>query len=111
MLRAIRFHLDENCDPRIAAGLKLHGVDVTTTPEAGLLNAPDEAQLAYAFSERRVIVTQDTDFFKLVAVGNGTAGIAFYPNQGRSVGQVIRALLLIWEVHEPEDMRNWIEFL
>ena len=29
MPRAIRFHLDENCDPRIAAGLRLHGVDVT----------------------------------------------------------------------------------
>jgi hypothetical protein len=48
MARTIRFHLDENCDPRIAAGLTLHGVDVTTAPAAGLLNASDDSQLAYA---------------------------------------------------------------
>jgi Domain of unknown function (DUF5615) len=46
MARTIRFHLDENCDPRVAAGLRLLGVDVTTTQEAGLLRAPDDAQLA-----------------------------------------------------------------
>ena len=39
MPRTIRFHLDEHCDPAIAAGLRLHGVDVTTTPEAHLLGA------------------------------------------------------------------------
>ena len=64
MPRTIRFHLDENCDPRIAAGLALHGVAVTTTPEAGLLQASDAEQLGYAVAERRVIVTQDTDFFE-----------------------------------------------
>ena len=36
MARTIRFHLDEHCDPAIAAGLRLHGVDVTTTHEASL---------------------------------------------------------------------------
>jgi uncharacterized protein with PIN domain len=69
MARTIRFHLDENCDPRIAAGLRLHGVDVTTTPDAGLLHASDETQLAHAVAERRVIVTQDTDFLRIAADG------------------------------------------
>jgi hypothetical protein len=111
MARTIRFHLDENCDPRIAAGLALHGVDVTTTPEAGLLQASDEAQLAFAVAQGRVIVTQDTDFLRLAAIGRETSGIAFSPGQGRSIGQVIHVLLLIWEVYEPEEMRNRIEFL
>src|SRR4051794_25483268 len=31
MPRAIRFQLDENCGPRIAVGLRIHGVDITTT--------------------------------------------------------------------------------
>lgn len=39
MPRTIRFHLDENCSHAIAAGLRRRGIDVTTTPEAGLLNA------------------------------------------------------------------------
>ena len=111
MARTIRFHLDENCDPRIAAGLALHGVDVTTTPEAGLLHASDEAQLAYAVAEGRVIATQDTDFLRITATGQETPGVAFYPGQERSLGQVIRDLLLIWEVYEPEEMRNRVEFL
>jgi predicted nuclease of predicted toxin-antitoxin system len=111
MARTIRFHLDENCDPRIAAGLALHGVAVTTTPEAGLLHASDDAQLAYAVAQGRVIVTQDTDFLRMAAAGRETPGIAFYSDQGRSIGQVIRDLLLIWELYEPEEMRNRVEFL
>jgi hypothetical protein len=107
----IRFHLDENCDPRIAAGLTLHGVEVTTTPGSGLINVPDEEQLAYAIAQQRVIVTQDADFLRIAAAGPETPGIAFYPGQARSIGQVIHDLLLIWEVYEPEEMRNRIEFL
>src|SRR5690349_11791078 len=106
MARTTRFHLDENCDPRIAAGLRLHGVDVTTTPEAGLLHKRDGEQLAYAVSQARVLVTQDTDFLRFAAAGENSAGVAYYPAQGRSIGDVIRARLLIWEVYEPEEMRN-----
>ncbi len=51
MARTIRFHLDENCDARIAAGLRLHGIDLTTTVEAGLLRASDEEQLRFAISD------------------------------------------------------------
>jgi len=54
MPRTIRFHLDEHCDPAIAAGLRLHGVDVTTTPEAHLLNAEDEEHIAYGMTTGRV---------------------------------------------------------
>lgn len=111
MPRTIRFHLDENCDPRIAAGLRLHGVDVTTTPEAGLLRASDGEQFAYAVAQSRVIVTQDTDFLRMAAAGQESLGIIFYPAQGLSIGQVIRAVLLTWEVYEPEEMRNRVEFL
>jgi hypothetical protein len=111
MARTIRFHLDENCDPLIAAGLRLHGVDITTTPDAGLLHTPDETQLAYTVAQGRVMVTQDTDFLRLAAAGHETAGVAFFPGQGRSLGQIIRALLLVWEVYEPQEMRNRVEFL
>lgn len=46
MARTIRFHLDENCHPAIAGGLRRRGVDVTTTPDVGLLHASDEKQIA-----------------------------------------------------------------
>jgi predicted nuclease of predicted toxin-antitoxin system len=111
MARTIRFHLDESCDPRIAAGLRLLGVDVTTTPEAGLLHAPDEDQLAFAVSQGRAIISQDTDFLRIAASGQEHPGIIYYPAQGRSIGQVIRSVQLIWEVYEVDEMRNRVEFV
>src|SRR3954466_3270903 len=48
MARTIRFHLDEHCPAALATGLRRRGMDVTTTPEAGLLQATDLEQLAYA---------------------------------------------------------------
>ena len=38
-------------------------------------------------------------------------GIAFCDQQRRGIGQIIAGLLLIWEVYEPEEMENRIEFL
>ena len=46
MARTIRFHLDECCDPAIAKGLRRRNVDVTTSQEAGLIEADDEQQAA-----------------------------------------------------------------
>ena len=81
MPRTIRFHLDENCDPRIATGLRILGVDVTTTPEAGLLRASDDDQLAFAVSQGRAIISQDTDFLRIAASGEEHPGIIYYPAQ------------------------------
>jgi predicted nuclease of predicted toxin-antitoxin system len=106
MARTTKFHLAENCDPRIAVGLRLHGIDVSTTAEAGLLRTPDETQLAYAVANNRVVVTQDTDFLRLAAAGHEHRGIVFFATQTRSIGQVIRALQLIWEVYEEGEMRK-----
>ena len=111
MARTIRFHLDENCDPRIAKGLKLHGIDVTNSVDTGLLQESDEAQLVYAITQGRVIVTQDADFLRIAAAGDEHPGIAFYSAQGRSIGDVIRTLLLSWELYAPDEMQNRVEFL
>src|SRR4051812_6789812 len=58
MPRTIRFHLDEHCPTALADGLRRRGIDVSTTPEAGLMHATDEVQLAFALREGRVIFTQ-----------------------------------------------------
>src|SRR4051812_50064415 len=111
MPRTILFHLDEHCDPAIAAGLRLHGVDVTTTPEAGLLSAEDEEHIAHAVATGRVVFTQDSDFLRLDAAGAEHRGIVFCRQHSRSIGQLIASLLLIWEVYEPEEMVNRVEYI
>ncbi len=56
---AIRFHLDEHVSPIVADLLRLHGIDVTTSQEAGLLGQPDEVQFSFAISQGRAFVTCD----------------------------------------------------
>lgn len=64
-MEKIRFHLDEQVDRAIGEALIRRGIDVTTTPEAGLLGAVDQEQLAFAISQQRVIFTRDDDFFSI----------------------------------------------
>jgi hypothetical protein len=111
MPRAIRFHLDEACDPRVAVGLRMRGVAVTTTADAGLLGAADEAHLAFARNESRVILTHDADFLRLHAGGASHTGIVYCPPQARTLGELIRLLVLIWELLEPAEMRGRVEYL
>jgi len=77
MPRTIRFHLDENCSLAIADGLRRRGVDVTSTPGAGLLGAVDDIQLAFALAEGRVIFTEDQDFLRIHAAGIPHSGIVY----------------------------------
>lgn len=111
MARTIRFHLDEHVDDAVADGLRRRGIDVTTTADAGLRGAGDPAHIAYALTAARVIVTADTDFLRWHNQGVNHPGIAFWHQQGSSIGEVIRALALIWEILEPEEMRNQVEYL
>jgi predicted nuclease of predicted toxin-antitoxin system len=111
MARTIRFHLDECCDPAIADGLRRRGVDVTTSQEAGLLEAEDEEQAAYGLAQDRVVVTHDTDFLRIQAAGLPHAGIVFRAKDTLSLGEIIKRLVLIWEIYEPVEMRGRVEFL
>ncbi|MDJ0615461.1 MAG: DUF5615 family PIN-like protein [Calothrix sp. MO_192.B10] len=88
MTQKIRFHLDENVSNAIAEGLRRRGIDVTTTPETGLIAASDAEQVAFAHS-----------------------GIAYCTQNRRSIGEILTSLILIWEILEPEEMRNQLEFL
>jgi predicted nuclease of predicted toxin-antitoxin system len=111
MLRTIRFHLDEHVDRAVAEGLRRRGIDCTTTADAGLLGADDPDHLAFAKSQGRVIFSSDPDFLRMHDQGVEHCGIAYCHQQNRSVGEIIRALELIWEVLEPEEMHKRVEFV
>ena len=110
MARTIRFHQDEHVAHAVADGLRRLGVDVTTTTDAGLVGASDLQQLAFAVATGRVLFTEDRDFLALAAT-HEHPGLAYCAQNTRSIGQIVRGLQLIWEVYEPEEMRNRIEFL
>lgn len=111
MRSKIKFHLDENVNNAIANGLRMRGVDVTTSPEEDLIGASDEEQLAYALSRQRVIFTFDDDFLSLASTGIEHYGIIYTRQQRQSIGKIISDLVLIWECLEAEYMYKNIEFL
>jgi hypothetical protein len=111
MTDRIRFHLDESVDPTVADGLRRRGVDVTTSREAGLLQASDDRQLAFAVAENRTLVTHDDDFLALAKRGVSHAGLAYCHPESRSIGQIIAALLLIRDCLATAEMQNHVEFL
>jgi hypothetical protein len=111
MAQTIRFHLDEHAPSALAEGLRRRGIDVTTTPEVELLAASDEEQIAYALNKSRVVFTHDEDFLRLHSSGVPHAGIAYCHQEARTLGEIIRGLVLIWEIYDPEDMKGRLEYL
>jgi hypothetical protein len=107
----IRFRLDEHGASALARGLRRSGIDVTTTPEVGLLRATDEEQLAFAGAHGRVLITHDTDFLVLNAAGVPHAGIAYCHPGKYTLGDLLRALVLVWEVYESEELHGRVEYL
>ena len=75
------------------------------------MGASDEQQVAYGLAQGRVIFTQDRDFLRLHAAGVQHAGIVYRDKDTKSIGEIIQGLVLIWEVLEPDEMQNRIEYL
>jgi Domain of unknown function (DUF5615) len=86
-------------------------MSVTTAVDADLVGAPDEEHLAHASNEGGVIVTHDADFLGFHNGGALHHGIVYFPMQSRSLGDVIRVLVLIWEILEPNEMMGHVEHL
>lgn len=110
MSRPIRYHTDEHIARAVIEGLRRRGIDVSTTFEAGLRSATDEEQLNHAHDAGRVFVTQDTDFLRLHAQGTPHSGIAFF-RQGEAAGDMLRMLVLLFDVLTAEEIAGRVEFL
>jgi hypothetical protein len=85
-------------------------VDCTSSPSQGLLGASDEKQLAFATSQKRVLITADDDFLVIASRQPDHAGIIYW-FQDRHFGQLVRDLhALTFEVR-PDDLRGQIRFI
>jgi predicted nuclease of predicted toxin-antitoxin system len=107
----MRFHLDEHVDPAIARSLRLRGIDVTTTIDAGLVSAPDELHFEFAKRERRVIFTNDTDFLRIAASSTDHPGVAYCARGARSIGHVVRHLCLMHDCLGEDEVRGRVEYV
>ena len=60
----IALYLDEDVNVLVAALLRSRGYDVQTTREMGRLTADDAAQLAYAATQQRALLTHNRADFE-----------------------------------------------
>lgn len=72
---------------------------------------PPRKRACLCLQQTRVIFTEDDDFLILHSQGMSHAGITYCEQNSRSIGQIIRGLELIWQVLEPDEMFNRIEFI
>lgn len=107
----IRFHFDENVDGRVIRALQQYGVDVTTAVSANLRTATDVQHLRFAAQENRVLVTHDDDFLRLASQFQTHAGIVYCHKTKYTVGDLIRQLVLVYEILSPVELKDWIEFI
>jgi predicted nuclease of predicted toxin-antitoxin system len=107
---SIRYQLDEHIANDVASALRRRGIDLWTAPEAGVRGSVDPELLAFCAEEQRVLVTDDAHFAGLHQQGRAHAGIVFCPRGSRSVGHVVRTLMLIHAILEPGEIAGALEF-
>ena len=109
-MTVLRFHLDEDCQAAaLAAALRAHAVDATTTNEVGKAGINDDSQLQHATSVGRVVLTNNIGDFSSLhdswqIVGRNHAGIVLFQQQQYSIGEVVRRLLHVQQSLTAEDM-------
>ena len=97
------FYLDENLPPAIAEALRGRSLDAISAHDVGLTGTSDPAQLAFAASEGRCLVTCDlADFVELgreaVRHRRPHAGIILCPaSLGDDISAATRALARVAE--------------
>lgn len=113
----IRLYLDEDAmDSDLVRALRLRGMDVVTALDLGLANSSDEAHLQAAADAGRVLYSFNVgDFMALhkefMAAGKEHGGIVLGQQQRYSVGEQLRRLIRLTQMHSSESMRNQVQFL
>jgi predicted nuclease of predicted toxin-antitoxin system len=98
-----RFLLDENVDVRVAIRLRALGHDVKIVAVDYEPQMPDEAILARAVVDGRILITNDRDFSNLIFRRQLPHAGVIYLRQGRSpVEDVISRIETVLRDHSAE---------
>ena len=81
----MRFLADESCDGSVVRALRAAGHNVQAVAETSR-GATDQAVLALASTDQRVLLTEDKDFGELVFAGAPATGVMLirFPSDARS---------------------------
>ena len=113
-LQPPKLYLNEHLSPRLAEQLRQYGFDVTSTLESEMDEANDPAQLTYAVSQQRAVVTfNHKDFAPLhdqyMAEEQEHWGIILSTEESISI--LRHRLLRLLNSLSAEDLKNQIRWL
>ncbi len=105
---------DEHVKAAIVEGLRLRGMDVVTAQERDQRQADDEALLAVATGEGRLLLANDADFLRIhsswLSDHRNHAGIVFW-RQDLAIGPAVRRILQYALQTSPSEAGNAVHFL
>lgn len=110
----LTFYFDENIQTALADALKMRGVDVLTTHQAGNTGVDDIRQLVYATKEGRTILSYNKRDFAIIhyqwmRIGRSHAGLVL--SDQLPIGVILRRLMKLYYSLNLEDMKNRLEYL
>lgn len=113
-MSAPRFFTDEDIYASVAVALRRQGIDAISTLETGRLSDSDEALLAYATGEGRVLVSFNVGHFAAIhstwmEQGRHHAGIVV--SSQRPIGDVLRRLIRLAGANNADALKDRLEFL
>ena len=92
----MRFLLDQNQSPHLAAFLGLAGHDVVHVRDLALSEASDRLIMEVAVAQGRIVVSGDTDFGELLALSNASApSVVLLRRQDHRRASEVAALILL----------------
>jgi predicted nuclease of predicted toxin-antitoxin system len=113
----VRFYLDEDFHPDLAAALRQHGHDCLSAVEAGMLGKSDEEQLTYGAAQGRCVLSFNIGDFAALAIawsraGRPHAGIVVAQQVSRrQLGRLLQRILHLMNTVTADEMANTFRYL
>jgi hypothetical protein len=110
----IELYLDEDVDVRIAELMKAYGFSASTARDTGQLGESDMAQLMYAVSFQKTLLTHNRADFEALAkeyaeIGNEHYGIILAVR--RPAYEIVRRLLKIVNYLTADEIKNQVRYI
>lgn len=111
----LKAYTDEHVVFGLVQALRQRGMDVVRVQDRGRAQADDADLLDEALHDERIMLTNDTDFLILAAqrteLQQRFAPIFFWPQQRRSIGQLIRSIIREASRSDYDSMCSQVFFL
>ncbi len=113
----MRFLIDENFNQRVLRGLKqrIPNIDYVIVQQTELRQAEDQAILAWAAEQSRILLTHDKDTipnfaYQRVQANQYMPGVILVPEE-LSIGKAIDELLIVMECSDQSEYENLVVHL